>query len=269
MTLDLEQTIRQANLITRDTQLDQLFGENSSDRLLQEVLARTEGRMTDISPKKQEKVETSVEAAPARRPRARIGVALAGFAAVIAVAIGLAAINSEGAADTPLEIVDAYQIALAEYDSEGAIALLNVELMRTSWGLPLEELPNELAWFEAVGWTETSTGCAEVRPGPRWQVHCTHTFENDWTRALGVGPYSGYTDYFIEDGKIVLIDGDSDPGTTFSFEAWEVFSRWVATNHNDDLLTLYSDGCCMPNFTPEAAALWEQYTQEFVAEQQG
>jgi heat shock protein HslJ len=88
MTVDTETRMKRANPITTDEQLDQLFGVDTLDRFLQEVVAKKEGRMTDTKPEQQptpEKVDAQLsEAQPAKR-LPRFIIVLAAFIAVIAV----------------------------------------------------------------------------------------------------------------------------------------------------------------------------------------
>jgi len=88
MSVDIESRVKRANLITRDEQLEQLFGDETSNRLLLDILAKKEGRMTDTKPDQQptpEKVDAQLtEAQPAKRVR-RFSIVLAALIAVIAV----------------------------------------------------------------------------------------------------------------------------------------------------------------------------------------
>ena len=46
---------------------------------------------------------------------------------------------------------------------------------------------------------------------------------------------------------------------------WDVVRKWVRDTHPEDLDVLYTPEFDAPIRTPEAIALWEQYTKEFVA----
>ena len=109
--------------------------------------------------------------------------------------------------------------------------------------------------------------CIETVAGPPAQVFCTYTIENAWSRARGVGPFTGGRFYFtIADGKIQKLTHIFD-FREFSPQVWEVFRAWVRDTHPQDVAVMYdfSGGVDVPRKTPEAIALWEQHTNEFVA----
>jgi hypothetical protein len=97
-------------------------------------------------------------------------------------------------------------------------------------------------------------------------VTCTYTMENSWSQALGVGPFTGSNfEFVIVDGQIQEIKHDFVFGA-FSPQVWEVFKGWVRDNYPDDINVMYDLGDVdVPIKTPEALALWEQRTAEFVA----
>ena len=115
----------------------------------------------------------------------------------------------------------------------------------------------------AIGWRATVTDCT----GAGTEVTCTYTFENDWTRALEVGPFGGSSFQFnIADGQIQELTSNFDT-SEFLPQAAEKFFTWILINHLGDINELYDDpfGAATARTTPEAIVLWEQYTQEYVA----
>lgn len=267
MTTRLESLVRKANLVTGDEQLERLFGDDVGSRLLLDVLARKEGRMTEIEHEKIEEIasDTAVSRQPPRLRR-RPGLALVSFAAVVIAALGLVLYRTQ-TVDPAVELAQTYQLAITNYDPELAVAVMDPDAENaTGYGLPVEELSGQIRWYEATGWTETVTGCEQLVSGPPAEVRCTYQFANDWTRALGVGPYDGYTDFVIEDGRIVEVVATWGPETTFSRDAWQPFIAWVGVAHYPDHQEITENNFSRPVWTPEALELWERYTDEFVAE---
>ena len=62
--MDLETRVRRANPLVHSEQLEQLFGDGASTRLLDDVRMRREGRMTKTTPKDQ----PTTSAAPGAEP---------------------------------------------------------------------------------------------------------------------------------------------------------------------------------------------------------
>jgi len=269
MSVDIESRVKRANLITRDEQLEQLFGDETSNRFLLEILAKKEGRMTDIRPDQQttsEKVPT--EGTTSETPRLRLGVALAAFAVVIAAGIGFVLVrdSNTAASSSPVEVGESYINAADEWDSEAALALLAPGAVMTSG---LAESPTDIPalfdFYRANDWRWMVSECQQTNVGEPAEVKCTLTHQNAWMRALGVDPRPGGSyEFVITDGEIEEVGPGFIP-----FPEWDRFIGWLATNHGTDLLVLVPDGCCTPSLTPEAIVLWEQYTKEFVAEQDG
>ncbi|MGI9608723.1 MAG: hypothetical protein ACR2NL_00360, partial [Acidimicrobiia bacterium] len=133
----------------------------------------------------------------------------------------------------------------------------------------LDEMASTVDWYAALEWDWTPTECAEVASGSATTVTCSYTHANAWTRALDVGPFNaGEAVYVIEDGLITSYSYDLT-SSGFSQHAWNVFVRWTADNHPDEIVVIVPDRCCTPSMTPEAIVLWEEFTAEFVAEQAG
>lgn len=270
MSVDIESRVKRANLITRDEHLEQLFGDETSNRFLLDILAKKEGRMTDIRPDQQttsEKVPTDGTTSGTPQ-RLRLGVALAAFAVVIAAGIGFVLVrdSNTAASSSPVEIGESYINAIDEWDSEAALALLAPgAVMVNQLAESPTDIPAVFDFYRANDWRFTTSECQQSNESQPAVVTCTYTHQNAWMRALGVDPRPGGSYQFvITDGRIEEVSGNF-----IDFPEWGTFTLWVRTNHNADYLVLVPDGCCVPSVTPEAIVLWEQYTNEFVAEQDG
>ena len=98
---------------------------------------------------------------------------------------------------------------------------------------------------------------------------CSYTMENAWSQALGVGPFTGSTfEFVIADGQIQQIIHYFD-FNLFAPQVFEVWVAWLNDTHPDDVDVMYdfTDGVATIHSTPEALALQEQYTNEFVESQ--
>lgn len=269
MSVDLEARVKRANPLTRGEQLDQLFGEDTLDRFLLGVLAKKEGRMTDIRPDQpatSEKVSTDGTTSGTPQ-RLRLGVALAAFAVVIAAGVGFVLVrdSNTAAGPSPVEVGESYINAIDEWDSEAALALLAPGAVMTG-GLAESptDIPAVFDYYRANDWRFTASECQQSTVSEPVVVNCTYTHQNAWMRALGVDPRpAGFYEFVITDGKIEEVSGE-----LIDFPEWDTFTAWVRTNNDADLFVLL-DGCCLPIVTPEAIVLWELYTNEFVAELDG
>ena len=104
MSVDIESRVKRANLITRDEQLEQLFGDETSNRLLLDILAKKEGRMTDNRPDQQPTLEKAQRTAPTQpQKRFRLGVALAAVLIVVAVGVVFATVSNRGSTVAEVE----------------------------------------------------------------------------------------------------------------------------------------------------------------------
>ena len=270
MSVDIESRVKQANLITRNEQLEQLFGDETSKRLLLDILAKKESRMTDIRPDQQttsETVQTERAAPPPTQKRFGLGVAMTAFVLVIAAGIGFVLVrdSNTAASPNPVEIGESYINALHDWDSEVALALLAPDAVIAS-GLAESptDIPAVFDFYRANDWRYTASECQQTDVSEQVVVNCTYTHQNAWMRALGVDPRPGGSYQFvITDGKIQEVDQ-----VFIDFPEWDTFMGWIGLNHSSDRSVLLVDGGS-PSVTPEAIVLWEQYTNEFVAEQDG
>lgn len=207
--------------------------------------------MTDI---KTEELKTE----PSRRPRLALvlAVALVGL-----VALGIL-VTRDSPVASPESVANAYMEALANLDAEAASALFAPDgTAHYPGGYDLSQTPALFAWYRALNWESTRGECAEVSTGERGTlVDCSNVFENDWSRALGHAPIGGELQVLVSEGEIVtLVSGlDGDFGAI-----WDTFRIWIDQNHPVDYDLMY--GGTGPLLDPASIALWEQYTEEFVA----
>jgi hypothetical protein len=162
---------------------------------------------------------------------------------------------------TPVELADAYYVAVNEHDFEAVAALFAPGTDRSF----IEEQVNLEDWWlgAALGWRVVLQGCQEVSQGDDGLV-CAYTETTDLTDVLGLEPQTGQVRLLIEDGHIMsLIETTGSEGDTF--EVLSTFREWLAENHPDDVDTVISPSLMVQD-TPESRALWEQYVDEFVAE---
>jgi hypothetical protein len=126
------------------------------------------------------------------------------------------------------------------------------------------------AEFERVTeWRFMEPECAAIEVGPPARVSCFYVMENAWSRALGVGPFTGSRFTFeIDDGQIQEVDHYFDYNL-FGPQAFEVWVAWLIDNHPDDVDAMYDfdGGVAAVLSTPEALAFQERYTDEFVESQ--
>ena len=117
----------------------------------------------------------------------------------------------------------------------------------------------------ATGWRYMQPECTAIVPGPPIQVSCTYTMQNAWSEALGVGPFTGSNFRFvIADGQIQQVTHIFDV-SEFDPEVWAIFQEWLSATHPDDVGVMFDANSGNFSLTPEAIALFEQHTTEFVA----
>lgn len=282
---EIEARVRRANLVDYDEQLDQLFGRNLSGRLLSLVQQKKEGRMTDTS--KQRPIEekmtiepspvTERQPAPSRRLRPRLALAafLGGGLAVIATAIVLLLVSNaaEDVAAAPVDLATEFVEARSQGDATGMQSLLAPDAVFRGDLVDSGEALPALADFErATGWTYDLGRCTETTTEQSFVVSCAYSWENDWSRALGVGPFSAGNQFrfVFEDGRI------SEVANTFNLrglsQAWDPFVAWLEQAHPEDVALMIDETFALgpiPYLTAESIALWETYSDEFVAVESG
>lgn len=166
----------------------------------------------------------------------------------------------------PVEVAEALAVALQDHDVEAARGILSEDATVDMAAIQSADLLEaQRDYWMATGWVFTVDECAEEEPQA---VRCTLMHENDWTRAVGGGPYEG-SSYLIdvEDGKVVSISLDFDSSTGFSRDGWEPFNIWVMNNHSEDVSTMYEGNTF--KYDEKAIALWERHTEEYVEQVSG
>lgn len=277
---EIEARVRRANLVAHDEQLDQLFGRDLSDRLLSLVQQKKEGRMTDTSKQRPIEKEAAIEPPlgsksqpdPTRRVRPRVALAafLGGGLAVIVTAIVLlfAFDRTEDVAAPPADMAREFVEARSRWDADGMQSLLAPDAVFLGDLVDTGETLPPLADFErATGWTYIVDQCIETTGEPFPLVSCAYSWENDWSRALGVGPFGGSEFRFVfEDGRITEVTNN------FNLRGlprgWDPFVDWLEQAHPEDVPVMIDESFALgpiPYLTPESIALWEIYTDEFVA----
>jgi hypothetical protein len=124
--------------------------------------------------------------------------------------------------------------------------------------------------FERVTeWHFMEPECTATDVDPPMRVTCSYVMENAWSQALGVGPFTGSTfEFVIADGQIQKITHYFD-FDLFAPQVFEVWVAWLTDTHPDDVDVMYdfTGAVAEVHSTPEALALQEQYTNEFVESQ--
>ena len=207
-------------------------------------------------------IETEKKGRP--RPRLAPAVLIVGVA-LVAIAAYLGRQVSVADPDTPAEAVAlAYLDALASNDAEALH-----ELVAPASDVDWNDQSGLIDWRNASGVVITRLDCIERSTGPDGTlVDCPWIYGSDWHRALGFEPSSMQQVFLVKDGKIQEETSSSSDENEVA-RVWNEFRTWVAGNHGADLATMYDDVDGGAHLTPESIALWEQYTDEFVAEMEG
>lgn len=123
-----------------------------------------------------------------------------------------------------------------------------------------------VAEFEpATGWRYMRPVCTATVLEPPVEVNCTYTMENAWSQALGVGPFTGSSfEFVIADGQIQQIRHSFD-SSQFSPQVFDVFLEWLTDAYPNDVDVMWDSSSGNALLTPEALALFEQHTTEFVS----
>jgi hypothetical protein len=249
------------------------------------TLEQRSSEMTQVETKPEKKVE---------QPYRRVVPALAVVAA--AVLIGVVAILSQTDETAPVatqpgpslsEPVDADRamILASEYigawfagDDATSLGLTaGDELPGFFDSTRFEEIPGEVAFWDAAGWSLEMGECRVTNSTPdlAW-IGCGYTLTTSVSEALGAAPFTGEYQVAVQhvgDG-LAVTNGNlfRVEGTRFVAEVWEPFERWLETNHPADADKMFDDTyvtefLTRPAFTSESIELWRQHTAEFIAEQ--
>ena len=194
-------------------------------------------------------------------------IATAVFLAVLAAgAVVLLMSNDEpDVVDTPQGMAELF----IEGDATTAAGLLATDaVFDHSTATSVEEFTAFRDWQVATGAFAVVTGCSETPAGVPVEVTCTYIHGNAWSEALGVGPFDGSQWVFvIADGQIQELRQTFD-FSAFGPQANLPFRIWLEDNHPVDFVLMTGSEDILGGsvtLTPESIALWEQYTNEFVA----
>jgi len=228
------------------------------------------GHLEDPSERSREMTDLkTVESKDAsRRRRSWLVPAFAG----IAIVVGLAVVPAwDRGPASPQDVADAYMEARQDLDTEAITGLFAPDATVREDDFDLSEMPALIEFWRATGWDWTPTGCTEISSGPAYNAFtCGYEFENDWTRALDHPPVTGGITLFIGGDEISQITSlTSNIDRTQLNDVWRAVIAWMTANHPDDTRTMYTDDMSRPELHPAAIALWERYTDEYVAEIEG
>jgi len=202
-------------------------------------------------------------------------------AALVAIVGGLALVTRDQASDThspsatapatpstatPAEVAAAEATARAVIDAENAY---DVDRMLTYFDAEpenLDEFRLQTAWHQAVGSKKLNVHCApQDESAAGIVIFCSYDYQSLRSDEAGFGPYSGYSEFTIRDGKVGAAESDITERAIagFSSEMEETFHWWMSANHPDDVAVMY-DGS-EPRISEESIPLWEQRTREYVS----
>ena len=213
---------------------------------------------------------THAQTREAPRRRRNLTALVAGFVVVLVVGAVLALLATTQTQEpaTPADITQAFIDARNAGDGEATSAMLSeaAEIDDTN-AATSAALASKTNWFGAVGWEWTLVDCEETPALAGTQVHCSYAHDNAWSRALGLEQINdgGTFTFVVADGTINSFVHDWQQAT-FSPAVWEVFVPWVHENHSNQVQVILTDECCTAITTPEANAVWQELTAEYVAE---
>jgi hypothetical protein len=167
---------------------------------------------------------------------------------------------------TPAEEAAAEETARAFIDAENAY---DVDRMLTYFDREpenLDELRLQVAWDQAVGTKKLNVHCrSQGESAAGIDIFCTYDDHSLRSDEAGFGPYAGYSEFTIRDGKIGPAESDitESASARFSSEMEKPFHWWMSANHPDDVAVMYEGS--EPRISEDSIPLWEQRTREYVA----
>ena len=158
--------------------------------------------------------------------------------------------------------------ARGAWDSEALLVTLADELDSRDIAATKDDYADALKYYETINWNWTADSCEQKNPGNvSTSVSCKAQLENDWTRALGIGPFNMVFDFHIDNESNQIIGVYPQWNRVFIQEGLQVFFAFLNENHPDDFETLFGSG---QHFLPrgeEKLVLLRQRTDEFAAAQ--
>jgi len=178
---------------------------------------------------------------------------------------------------TPQEVATGFVEAYGALDTDQAIAYLagdaDISGLLTSVGAEgmegtPQELPLQISWLDASGYTQLLDSCRETGSSASGTVvRCTFDFQNLRSDEVGLGPWSGsYFDLTVRDGQIIRASEYWETAG-FSGQMWEPFARWVSRAYPKDAAVMYQDESHSGvRLTAASIRLWERHTRGYVKE---
>jgi hypothetical protein len=218
----------------------------------------------------------TIEPKAALRKRPWLVPVLATFAVIVVlVPVAMRAQLFDASRGTPSEQVAwAFVDALNAHDRQAVLDLYGPAA--TADGLDPAVVFESVEFVGAIGWAYENVECAEdpepVADGTA--VYCTMNIQSDWGRTLELEPLSGDILFVVDDGRIVRSSETWDDRGAAD-EAYDVFQAWIEENHPDDYDRMYDrDDTTLGEggtrrLDSDAVALFEQYTDDFVADMGG
>jgi len=202
---------------------------------------------------------------PSRRPRLALAVAMT---VIALVALGIL-VNRESGVASPESVATAFMDAYADHDGDAALELL-AETATYKGLSPLSDLPMAFELDRAIGEEIVNQGC-EVVSNPDeigTIIDCRFTLNSDIPRAHGIEPVSVIYTIWVDEGQIQTVQVTCCEDVPGVEDFWITFRNWVKENHPDDMATMYI-GEGGAHLNPQSIALFEQYTDEYVASLEG
>lgn len=207
--------------------------------------------------------------------RPRVWLAAGALAAVVVLVGSIAWVSrtapgvdsaSESIA-TPVDVAMAFIEARDAHDLETTRTLLAPGAVINDTVRSLEGYEVEFQIDEILGWQLTVDQCVERSLGPPVEIRCDYTHDTAWSRALGHESLPGGTFTFdIQDGQILKVTHFFNTGGLTDL-AWKPFVWWVRDTHPDRFESVFTDNTGQAlRRTPEALALLEELSSEFIAQ---
>jgi hypothetical protein len=162
------------------------------------------------------------------------------------------------------EIATSFVQAVGAFDAKRAVSYLADDAVIPE-GLPPEELPVLISFYEAQGYKQFLDPCRVTGSYSYGTVvRCPFDFHAIRSDEIGLGPYSGsHWDITIRDGEIVQASQYWEI-KDFSSQMWEPFADWVSETYPKDFEVMYTGGGTNFRLTEESIRLWERHSREYV-----
>jgi hypothetical protein len=205
------------------------------------------------------KVQTTTTIDERDQHRRRLTPVLVALGAVM-VAVPLIWRGVASVQSSPMGVADSYMAALADHDRQAAESLLASDVEGSDADYPFWDHDR------ATGWEWVTQDCEKQSTGPGGTlVHCPYLVENAWTQALRLPPDEGFYIFLIDQGQISAVTDNPVTLETINAAA-DAFFAWLEESHPDDMQRMVNEFNGQPLLDTEATALFERYTDEFVAE---